>query len=65
MTAYLKAFYGAISAGLGATATAYAQGNGHIGWQAVIFIASTVVGSFGAVWGVPNMPRKAKPAPPA
>lgn len=51
---YLKAIYAAVSAGLGAATTAYATGHGHIGWQALIFITAAVVGSFGAVWGVPN-----------
>lgn len=50
----LKAIYGAILAGLGATATAYAQGGGHIGWQAGIVIATATVTAFGVVWGVPN-----------
>jgi hypothetical protein len=54
MTKYLKALYGAVLAGLGATATAYIQGHGHIGFVADIFIATTVVTAFGVVWGVPN-----------
>jgi hypothetical protein len=54
MTAYLKALYGAVVAGLGATSTAYAQGHGHIGWQAIIFIVTVTVTAFGVVWGVPN-----------
>lgn len=60
MTKYLKAIYGAVLAGLGATGTAYAQGNGHIGIVAAVFIATTVVTAFGVVWGVPN----AAAAPP-
>ena len=58
MSQYLKAIYGAVLAGLGATATAYAQGHGHIGWQAVIFIVTSVVTSLGVIWGVPNAPAK-------
>jgi hypothetical protein len=54
MTAYLKAIYGAVLAGLGATGTAYVQGHGHIGWVAGIFIATATVTAFGVVWGVPN-----------
>ena len=67
MTGYLKAIYGAILAGLGATSTAYAQGNGHIGWQAIIFIITATVAAFGVVWGVPNtpQPRANTPQPPA
>lgn len=56
MQKYLKAIYGAVMAGLGATATAYAQGNGHIGWQAIIFIATTTLTALGVIWGVPNIP---------
>ena len=55
---YLKAIYAAVSAGLGASATAYATGHGHIGWQAAIFIATATLGSLGAVWGVPNKPTE-------
>ena len=62
MTQYLKAIYGAILAGLGATGTAYAQGGGHIGWVAGIFIATAVVTSFGVVWGVPNAAAPKTPA---
>lgn len=63
MQQYLKAVYGAVVAGLGAAATAYAQGGGHIGWQSGIFIASAALGALAVVWGVPNKP--APPAPPA
>lgn len=52
---YLKAFFAAALAGLGAAGTAYAQGNGHISGQACIFIATTVVGSLATVWAVPNL----------
>lgn len=54
MQKYLKALYGAVAAALGATATAYAQGGGHIGWQAGIVIAVAFWGALGVVWGVPN-----------
>ena len=54
MTQYLKAIYAAVLAGLGATGTAYAQGNGHIGFQAGVFIATTTLTALGVVWGVPN-----------
>jgi len=57
--AYLKAVYAAILAGLGATSTAYAQGDGHIGWAAAIVIATSVVTAFGVVWGVPNAAKGA------
>lgn len=50
----LKALYGSVLAGLGAAATAYAQGNGRIGWDAGIVIAIATVTAFGVVWGVPN-----------
>ena len=60
---YLKAIYAAVAAGLAAASTAYAQGNGHIGWPAGVAIAVSVVSAFGVVWGVPN--RAAPPAPPA
>lgn len=51
---YLKALYAAVFAGLGATATAYTAGHGHIGWEAGIAIATSVLTSLGVVWGVPN-----------
>jgi len=57
MNTYLKAIYGAVVAGLAATGTAYAQGHGHIGYQAGIVIATAVVAAFGVVWGVPNTPK--------
>ena len=56
----LKAIYAAVVAGLASTSTAYAQGNGHIGWSAAIVIATSVVTAFGVVWGVPNA-TKASP----
>lgn len=61
LASILKAVYGSVLAGLGATATAYAQGDGHIGWEAAIFIATATVTAFGVVWGVPN----ADVSPPA
>jgi len=60
MQQYLKALYAAALAGLGAASTAYAQGNGHIGYQAGVVIATAVLTSLGVVWAVPN-----KSAPPA
>ena len=54
MQKYLKAIYAAAMAGLGASAAAYAQGDGHIGYQAGIAIATAVISSLGVVWGVPN-----------
>ena len=64
MQKYLKAIYAAILAGLGATYTAYAQGNGHIGLQAGIAIATATVTAAGVVWGVPNKTVAAPEAPP-
>lgn len=55
MQKYLKAVFAALLAGLGATSTAYAQGGGHIGGQAIIFIATTVLTSLATVWAVPNL----------
>lgn len=54
MTKYLKAIYGAVIAGLGATSAAYVQGHGHIDFQACIFIATATITALGVVWGVPN-----------
>jgi len=51
---YLKAVFAAALAGLGATQTAYVQGNGHIGWAAGIAIAIATVYTAGVVFGVPN-----------
>ena len=59
---YLKAFYAAVIAGLGATATAYVTGGNHIGFVQGIFIATTALVAFGGVWGVPNAPQT--PTPP-
>lgn len=58
---YLKAIYAAALAGLGATSTAYVQGQGHIGFEAGISIAIVTLSALGVVWGVPNSPK----APPA
>jgi len=63
MQQYLKAIYAAALAGLGAASTAYAQGNGHIGYQAGIAIATAVLTTLGVVWAVPNESKS--PAPPA
>jgi len=57
MSQYLKAIYAAAIAGLGAASTAYAQGNGHIGYQAGIAIATAVITAAGVVWAVPNQPK--------
>ena len=54
MQKYLKAIWGAAIAGLGAASTAYAQGNGHIGWVAAIAIAITTLTALGGVWSVTN-----------
>jgi hypothetical protein len=54
MSKYLKALYAALIAGLGAAGTAYAQGHGHIGFQADIAIATTVLTAAAVVWGIPN-----------
>lgn len=68
---YLKAIYAAAFAGLGAAATAYTAGNGHIGYQAGITIAMAVLAAGGSVWGVPNAAKRVPfqapepPAPPA
>lgn len=64
MMQYLKAIYAAALAGLGAAATAYAQGNGHIGYQAGIAIASATLTALSVVWAVPNKPAD-PPTPPA
>lgn len=54
MQKYLKAIYAAALAGLGAASSAYAQGHGHIGYQAGVAIASAILLALGVVWGVPN-----------
>lgn len=58
MQKYLKAVYAAVIAGLGATGTALAAGNNHIGWQAGITIAITTITALGGVWGVANAQAK-------
>lgn len=50
----LKAIYAGILATLGATSTALAAGNNHIGWQAAVTIAVTGVTAYGATYGVTN-----------
>lgn len=55
---YLKALYGAAVAGLTAAATAYQQGNGHIGYQAGIGIALASLAALSIIWAVPNTPSK-------
>lgn len=50
----LKALYGAAAAALGATSAAYAQGGGHIGWQAGITIAGAALSALAVIWAVPN-----------
>lgn len=59
LTSYLKAIYGALVAGLGSAATAYADGV--ITGQEGVFIAIAAVGAFGVVWGVPNYLKPADP----
>jgi hypothetical protein len=54
LSPYLKALYGAATAALGATASAYAQGGGHIGWAAGIAIGGAALAALGVIWGVPN-----------
>lgn len=56
MQKYLKALYGAATAALSATAAAYAQGGGHIGWAAGFTIAGAALAALAVVWGVPNAP---------
>lgn len=51
---YLKALYGAGTAALGALGAAYAQGGGHIGWQAGIAIAGAAWAALAVIWAVPN-----------
>jgi len=58
MQPYLKAVYAAVIAGLGATGTALAANNNHIGWQAGITIAITTVTALGGVWGVTNAAKQ-------
>lgn len=59
---YLKAIYGAILTGLGATVAAYLSGHGHIGFVSDIEIATATITAFGVVWGVPNASSAAPPA---
>lgn len=63
LTPILKAIYGALTAGLGAAATAYADGV--ITGQEGVFIAIAALGAFGVIWGVPNYPKPAPPPTPA
>lgn len=58
MQQILKALYGAAMAGLGATAAAYTQGHGHIGFVAGITIAGSVLTALSVVWAVPNQEAK-------
>jgi len=48
----LKAIYGAISAGLGSLAVAFADN--HVTTQEWITVAIATLGAAGVVWGVPN-----------
>lgn len=52
MNSYLKALYGAVSAGLGAFAVAYADNA--VTNQEWVTVAITVVGALAVIWGVPN-----------
>jgi len=52
MEKYLKAFFGAVVAGLGALGTAYTDGEmTGVEW---IVVALATLTAFGAVWGVKN-----------
>lgn len=67
MQQYLKAIYGAVAAGL-AAAYPYTQNGQHFDLQAGLTVAIAVVGSFGVIWGVPNLKKQSAPAssaPPA
>ena len=55
MQAYLKAFAGALIAGLTALQVAYQ--NNHVTTQEWITIALAVVVTFAGVWAVPNKPK--------
>lgn len=55
MQRYLKAFYGAAVAGLGALQVAYVDNQ--LTKQEGIVIAVTVIGALGVIWGVPNGKR--------
>lgn len=59
---YLKAIFGALSAGLGSLAVAYADNV--ITNQEIITIAIVTVGALGVVWGVPNSPPVNDPNQP-
>jgi hypothetical protein len=61
MDKYAKAIVGALAAGLGALGIA--QSDGHITGTEWVYVAATVVGSLGLIWGVPNAPA-VPPAPP-
>lgn len=54
MQKYLKALFATGAAVCTAAATAYVQGNGHIGWAAGLTLASGALASLAVVWGVPN-----------
>lgn len=57
MQQYLKAVFGATTAGLG-QAYATLAASGHINWTQGVFIALTTLTTFGAVLGVTNAPTK-------
>ena len=63
MTKYLKAFFAAAFAGIGATQASYVAGHGHIGLYAGLTICASVLTSLGVVWGVANK-SDAPVAPP-
>jgi hypothetical protein len=61
MNSILKAIYGGITAGVATLGSLLAANNGHmntIGW---VGVASSVLATFGSVYGVTNIPKT--PAP--
>lgn len=52
MQKYLKAIYGAVTAGLGAFSVAYVDNV--VTGQEKVTIAIAVVSAFGVIWAVPN-----------
>ena len=64
MQTYLKAFFGAVIAGLGAAQTALTA-TGHIDWITGCTIAIVTLTALGVVWGVPNTTPYTPPEPPA
>lgn len=56
MLPYLKAIAGAVTTGLGTLSVAYADNV--ITNQEWVIVAIATVGALGAVWAVPNAPKK-------